>query len=120
MNMSDHDTFDAKLATFVAGAQAIIDADVERQVDDAPDYQAADIEELLKRTLSTEHGRRYVRVVVSDKVQRSAFCFVDKTNGNVLKPASWKSPAKHARGNIFDDNNGLGLMGPYGPAYLRG
>jgi hypothetical protein len=37
----------------------------------------------------------------------------------VLKPAGWKTPAKHARGNIFDDRNGLKHMGMYGPAYLR-
>jgi hypothetical protein len=50
---------------------------------------------------------------------RSAFCFVDKATGNVLKAASWSAPAKHARGNIFDESNGLAKIGPYGPAYLR-
>lgn len=38
--------------------------------------------------------------------------------GDVMKPASYKAPAKHARGNIFDAKNGLGSMGQYGPAYL--
>ena len=50
----------------------------------------------------------------------SAWAFVDIKTGDVLKPASWKAPAKHARGNIFDKSNGLGSIGPYGPAYLRG
>lgn len=36
-----------------------------------------------------------------------------------FEAAGWKAPAKHARGNIFDERNGLGAMGPYGPAYLR-
>lgn len=27
--------------------------------------------------------------------------------GDVLKPANYKAPAKHARGNIFDSHNGL-------------
>ena len=49
----------------------------------------------------------------------SAYCFVDRTNGDVLKAASWKAPAKHARGNIFDDSNGLKFMSAYGAAYLR-
>ena len=35
---------------------------------------------------------------------RSAFAFVDKKTGDVLKPASWSAPAKHARGNIFDES----------------
>ncbi|WP_316196674.1 hypothetical protein [Bradyrhizobium sp. SZCCHNS3053] len=49
----------------------------------------------------------------------SAHAFVCKNTGDVLMPASWSKPAKHARGNIFDDQNGLGQMGPYGPKYLR-
>lgn len=60
-------------------------------------------------------GSRYIRIVRDN----SAHAFVDRTNGDVLKPATWKSPAKHARGNIFDEKNGLGSIGPYGPAYLR-
>jgi hypothetical protein len=62
-----------------------------------------------------EEGTRYCRIVHDSR----AFAFVDKKNGDVLKPASWKTPAKHARGNIYDDHSGLGMMGPYGPAYLR-
>jgi hypothetical protein len=50
----------------------------------------------------------------------SVHAFVDKNTGDVLMPASWSKPAKHARGNIFEADNGLGRMGPYGPAYLRG
>jgi hypothetical protein len=61
-------------------------------------------------------GRRYIKVIRSDSVH----AFIDKTNGDVLKPATWRAPAKHARGNIFHEDNGQGCMGPYGPAYLRG
>lgn len=35
--------------------------------------------------------------------------------GDLLKPASWKAPAKHARGNILD---GTARYGIYGPEYL--
>ena len=35
--------------------------------------------------------------------------------GDLLKPASWKSPAKHARGNIMD---GTARYDVYGPSYL--
>jgi hypothetical protein len=71
-------------------------------------------------SLVVEPGRRYIRIVSQITTnQRSAWAFVDKTNGDVLKPASWKTPAKHARGNVFDDHNGLKWIGPYGPAYLR-
>ena len=50
----------------------------------------------------------------------SAWAFIDRSTGDVLKPATYKAPAKHARGNIFDPQNGMSSMGPYGPAYLRG
>ena len=56
-------------------------------------------------------GPRYIRIVSEDKTSRSSFCFIDKTNGNVLKAAGWKAPAKNfARGNIFDDQHGIGRV----------
>jgi len=67
-------------------------------------------------TFSFSQGRRYIKVIRGGSVH----CFVDRTNGDVLKAASWKAPAKHARGNLFDKDNGLGSMGEFGPAYLRG
>ena len=36
--------------------------------------------------------------------------------GDLLKPASWKSPAKHSRGNIFD---GTAKWEYYGPTYIK-
>ena len=62
------------------------------------------------RKVELKFGKRYAKVVVND----SAFCFVDKTNGDVLKAASFNSPAKGARGNIYDASNGLGRVGPLG------
>jgi len=35
--------------------------------------------------------------------------------GDLLKAATWKAPAKHARGNIID---GTAKYGVYGPEYL--
>jgi hypothetical protein len=50
----------------------------------------------------------------------SAYCFVEKATGNILKSASWKAPAKGVRGNISDPNYGWGkAVGLYGAAYLR-
>ena len=60
-------------------------------------------------------GPKYLRVTHHGSVHS----FVARSSGDVLKPASFKTPAKHARGNIYDDHNGLKGMGPYGPAYLR-
>lgn len=70
-----------------------------------------------RKTYTYTMGKKYIRIVENDG---SAFAFIDRTNGSVLKPASWKAPARHARGNIFDKTSGLGSIGMYGPAYLRG
>jgi hypothetical protein len=95
--------FSEAFATFFAGCVSIYEAHCDRS-----GFSHRD-------TFSWRDGSRYVRVFRSG----SAHAFVDKKTGDVLKPASWKAPAKHARGNIFDSKNGLGWMGEYGPAYLR-
>jgi len=62
-------------------------------------------------------------------VPTSVFCFIASTEGtnkalghfnegDVFKPASYKVPAKHARGNIYDEHNGLNRVTWHGPAYL--
>ena len=105
-----HDMFVEALGTFVEGCFRI-----------SNDYREKHFPNLPTVTFETVVGQRYVRVVVGDANggQRSVHCFVDQLNGDVLKAASWKAPAKHARGNVFDGQKGLGSMGPYGPAYLR-
>jgi len=82
------------------------------------------------------HGNRYIKVVQCDDwnkeaciasrmnpekgISRRSHVYVDKTNGDILK-GNWKGVVKPkvARGNIFDDSNGLKYMGPYGPMYLE-
>ena len=84
----------------------------------AADY-AENYPNLTAPVFMTETGRRYVRVVrvETSGCGRSAHCFVDRTNGNVLKAAGWKAPAKHARGNVFTGDFGLTTRGSV--AYLR-
>jgi hypothetical protein len=68
-------------------------------------------------TLSIDpKGKKYIRIIC-DTGQKSAFCFIQKDNGDVLKTASWSTPAKHARGNIYQlGNEGVER---YGAIYLR-
>jgi len=70
-----------------------------------------------KSSFEVVEGRRYTKVVRNDVSQKSVHLFVDKTNGDVLKAASWKSPAKGARGNIFNKDNGLDSLTPHGAKY---
>ena len=66
-------------------------------------------------------GRRYDKIVKEEtlryRTSTSVYGFIDKTNGNILKAATWKAPAKHPRGNIYEDDR-MQFMGPYGPYYM--
>lgn len=76
-----------------------------------------------------EAGQKYIRIICNDVkpgatevpegASRRVHCFIDRTNGDVLKAASWKAPAKRARGNIFNPDHGMNALTPYGAAYLR-
>lgn len=44
--------------------------------------------------------------VSSDGRPAAVHSFVNKASGDVLKPAGWSAPAKHARGNIYSDEFG--------------
>ena len=57
-----------------------------------------------------EKGRKYYKVCMKTKqVNRqfgddiSVHAFVDKSTGEVYKPAGWKAPAKHVRFDMRDD-----------------
>lgn len=91
----------------------------------AEDYRRTNFPSLGPVTFVAEDGQKFIRVVRCDG-QRSVHCFIAKVDsetkglgkiraGDVLKSASWKVPAKHARGNIFDADGGVSQMTPYGP-----
>lgn len=102
--------FETALKTFVEGCNKLVD-----------DNWGEGFPENCKHTLEHRGGRKYAKIVTvtPSGETRSVHCFVNKENGDVLKAAGWKGPAKGARGNIFDDKNGLGRMSAYGPAYNR-
>jgi len=85
------------------------------------DYYAKNYPNLTPTSLIYEEGKRYLRIVSTDGngASRSAWAFVDKTNGDILKPSSWKIPAKHARSNLNNIGDETKGMGPYGPPYLK-
>ena len=100
-----------RLNTWLQGAQDIINNDYARNFPtlNAPFLEMSD-------------GRRYIRVDRIDNRsngQRSIHVFIDKKTGDILKAATYKAPAKHARGNIFDSSWGLQEMNTYGANYLR-
>lgn len=69
--------------------------------------------------LEVLEGPRYLKLVRSNAkpeagTTRSVYLFVDRTNGSVLKAASWASPAKGARGSLSDIPAVADRATPYG------
>jgi hypothetical protein len=86
-------------------------------------------EEYMKRNNFTEinacdfeikEGKKYFKIIKRNKVGTSAsvHSFVNKENGDIYKVASANVPAKHSRGNIFN-NNGADALSCYHVKYLR-
>ena len=71
-----------------------------------------------------ELGRKYAKIIRTEKRDgathdRSAFGFIDLTNGSIFKAASWAKPADRARGNVLDVAGRRNSYTPYGINYLR-
>jgi hypothetical protein len=90
--------------TFYVGVQAIYD-----------EYMEKHYPTLKKEVFKYSEGKRYIKVIRGGSVH----LFVDKTNGDVLKAASWNIPAKGARGNLSDEHNGLRRVTPHGTEYNK-
>lgn len=52
-------------------------------------------------------GKKYIKIAMryNNGGGGSVHCFVDSTNGDVLKAAGWKTPAKGARYNLMDPDS---------------
>lgn len=96
------------------------------------DHFAQHLKMLTPPKLEAHAGKSYVKVAKHDRDSKGAsvYFFIaakdisNKTMGNVkfgdiLKPATWKAPTKHARGNLFDEST-WNCIGIYGVDYLRG
>ena len=60
-------------------------------------------------SLTAEVGRKYIKIVGNGSVKAFIVNTENDKNfkyGDILKPASWATPARNfARGNVFDDFN---------------
>ena len=98
----DANKFEAALSNWLDKAQAIVDAHV------------ATMSIAALEVLELQRGRKYIRVVKhASNGQRFSFCFIDTTNGNVLKCDGWKKPAKGARGSIYTEQLGVSWTGAH-------
>ena len=71
------------------------------------------------KTLTYKKGSKYAKILRGTSVWGFVAMRDDPSKnervGDLLLPASWRAPAKHARGNIFD---GTARYNKYGPDYL--
>lgn len=84
-------------------------------------YYAKNLSNLTPEHLVLEVGNKFLKLWKGT----SCWGFISRVDdilkgapikkGDLLKAATWKAPAKHARGNIMD---GTARYGVYGPDYL--
>lgn len=110
-----------ELAAFVGTLSATLSAHF------AAEYPGIDVNQ---REVVADQGPKRARIVsrcpLKDSsgrhVSQSAYCFVDLSNGDILKTASWTAPAKGPRGNIRvggPDTWWNNALTPHGAAYRR-
>lgn len=86
------------------------------------EYYDEKLSNLPHPMIKVELGNKFIKIV-SDS---SCWGFISRIDGDLkgspikkgdlLKPASYKAPARHARGNIID---GTAKWGVYGPEYIK-
>jgi hypothetical protein len=106
--------FDEALARWMARLQAQVDAKSQESILQIERTHPGLLKQpshanFTRRRIVAERGPRYVRIVTRDVNPDgslgggSATAFVERTTGNVYKPASFKGPTRNfVRGNIFN------------------
>ena len=83
-------------------------------------YYTATYPSLRVPELTVKFGQKYAQVWTGTSIWAFIALNDQPTKaqrvGDLLKPASWRAPAKHSRGNIL---NGTAAYSPYGPTYLK-
>ena len=72
-------------------------------------------------------GRKFIKLIAGEndpvtgepRPGGSVHSFVEVATGDIFKPASYKAPAKHARGNIYRGNGADSMEAAGGIRYLR-
>lgn len=104
------ENWDSKLAAFKASVEDLIEAYNKKN----------DFKRQFGSKVVSEDAQKYTKVFVQEPSgNKKIYCFIDRSNGDILKPATYTTPAKGPRGNLFDEHNGMKRMGPYGPEYNK-
>lgn len=76
------------------------------------DYYAKMYNNLTPPSIEFNVGSKFIKVIRQERhgnilAGQSVQSFVNRETGDIMKPATWRAPAKHARGNIFSAQNGM-------------
>lgn len=76
--------------------------------------------EKRRATFSVMEGKKYDRIVRTSWGSRSAYAFIDRNTGAIIKCASWNKPEpkKYERGNIYAENP-LNGTERFGVVYIK-
>ncbi len=72
-------------------------------------------------------GRKFIKLIAGEndpatgeaRTHTGVHSFVEVATGDIFKPASFKAPAKHARGNIYRGNGADSMEAAGNIKYLR-
>ena len=71
----------------------------------------------IASTVFYKEGKKYYKILQKTP-QISAYAFIEKETGNILKASGYSTPAKGVRGNIFNENP-LSCCEQYSITYWR-
>ena len=100
----------------------IVHAFLKKLQRDFVEYYETTFPNLSIPVIRLDFGSKFIKIWSG----QSCWGFISRVNGihknapikkgDLLKPASWRAPAKHSRGNII---NGTASYDTYGPTYLH-
>lgn len=100
--------FEERLKLFLKKAQEIVDADR--------------VTCGIRLVEAPRKSKKYIKIISTEGlagVAISAWCFIDRTNGNILKSNSFSAPHPTPRGSIYADDCGASAINTYGAKYLK-
>lgn len=102
--------------TYSVALQRFIEALTNREIE----YNKKNLPNLSPAVFSVNPGRVFDKVVRNGQGSRSVYCFIRKSNGAIIKPATWNAPEpkKYERGNIYNADVLKGTN-VYGVDYIR-
>lgn len=113
--------YDTKVGTYLQ-TNSVVSTFIYEVNSKIEEYYREKLSNLPMPLIQIDLGNKFIRITCNN----SCWGFISRVDGtlkgapvkkgDLLKPATWKAPAKHARGNIIE---GTARWGIYGPEYLK-